>query len=488
MRFISLSLLSYLFLTFTTPCYPIGKLTLSEAINIHVYHTRFVKIQQLAYENALMEYDNYRKSHLPSFSFNTTPISFNHSMRLLQNYNTGEYINVEEFSNTASLGMSISQKIAATGGSLTFGSNMNFLREFTNSSNSFSSTPLYFSYSQSLFGGGKSERYESSIHNLRIRMALRNYCSSVSSEQQKVLALYLDAYSNKMDIDFYTKNVNIGDSLLYYANIRKSIGKITEFEYNQIELQHLGNKIELGKAQNAYLSSLRLLSNELSIQNIDVCEISIKGIPLYLDEESVLEFVRKNNPEYQLLELERVNAEYALHQARTNNRFNANVSLSYGLNQYARTFKDAYTRPNQKQTASLTFSIPIFQWGINRNRLKMSRNEYETTLMEQEMTLDHFHEEAKGYIQSFNTSRKLSELADKKYALSSMQYSHAAMRYNLGKIAAIELNQAGKEYLQAKMDHMSTLKGLLINYYKIRHLTLHDFVENKDLTELITKH
>jgi len=127
--------------------------SLQEAIEVHVYNTRYVQKTRLAYENSLLEYDNFKKSLLPSVSLNLAPVSFNRSMRLLQNYTNGEYSNVEEFSNTSSGDLSISQKIAAIGGLLSIGSSLNCLREFTSDNNSFCTSPIYLSYSQSLFGG-----------------------------------------------------------------------------------------------------------------------------------------------------------------------------------------------------------------------------------------------------------------------------------------------------------------------------------------------
>ena len=480
------ALLAYLMLSLFLPYHSVGKeLTLHDALNVHVYNTKYVKGKRLALANILMECDNFRKSMLPSLSLNLTPVSFDRSMRLLQSYSTGEYSNVEEYSNTTSGGVSIMQKIAATGGVLTLGSSLNFLREFTTNNNSFSSTPMFLSYSQALFGGRKSLRLESTMSRLKNEIAMKDFCASVYTEQQKILALYLNAYSYKHDIDFYTQAVNMGDSLLMHAKLRMDMGKITEYEYNMVELQQLDNKMALERSCHDYSSSMRLLENELSLQDIELALLSVEKFPQHLDEGDVLDMVNRNNPEYQKLEIERVSAEYALHQVRVNNRFNANISLNYGLNQYANTLADAYRHPDQRQAVSVTFSVPVFQWGINRNKLKIAQNEYETTLLEQEYAIDNFKEEIHDDVFGYNMSRELMDAASRKYELSARQYSFAAMRFNTGKIAAIELTDANREYLQAKQNYISVLKDLFTKYYKIRHLAMHDFMEGKDMLDLI---
>ena len=478
--------LAYLMLSLLLPYHSVGKeLTLHDALNVYVYNTKYVKGKRLALANTLMECDNFRKSMLPSLSLNLTPISFDRSMRLLQSYSTGEYTNVEEYSNTTSGGVSIMQKIAATGGVLTLGSSLNFLREFTTNNNSFSSTPMFLSYSQALLGGRKSLRLERTMSCLKKEMAMKDFCTSVSTEQQKILALYLNAYSYKLDIDFYTQTVNLGDSLLMHAKLRMDFGKITEYEYNMVELQQLDNKMALERSRHDYSSSIRQLENELSLQDIELAQLSVEKFPRHLDEWDVLDMVNRNNPEYQKLELERVNAEYALHQVRVNNRFNANIALSYGLNQYANTLARAYRHPNQRQAVSVTFSVPVFQWGINRNKLKIAQNEYETTLLEQEYAIENFKDEIHNDVFGYNMSRELMDAASRKYDLSARQYAFAAMRFNTGKIAAIELTDANREYLRAKQNYISVLKDLFTKYYNIRHLALHDFMEGRDMLDLV---
>lgn len=485
MQQIAKAILGIGMLVSSMPVYAGHVVSLQEATEVHVYNTRYVQEKRLAYENSLLEYDNFKKSLLPSISLNLTPVSFNRSMRLLQNYTNGEYSNVEEYSNTSSGNVSISQKIAATGGMLSIGSSLSYLREFTSDNNSFSTSPMYLSYSQSLFGGRRNYLFERSISSLKHDMALKNYCASVSTEQQKILTLYLDAYSCKVDIDFYTQAVDIGDSLLMYAKIRKESGKITEYDYNQIELQQLDNKMELEKSLYAYDSSIRQLGNELQVQGIELDNLSIAEFPARIEEAVVMERISKNNPTYQSQELARLNAEYTLHQKRISNRFNANISLSYGLNQYAKTLREAYQHPDQRQSVSITLSIPMFQWGINRNKLKMAENDYKSALLEQESTLDNFKEEIHDNVFNYNMSRELADVATRKYQLAGQQYSFAAARFRVGKIAAIELTNANKEYLQAKQNYLSVLGSLFVNYYKIRHMALYDFIEDKDMAEII---
>lgn len=460
-------------------------LSLHDALNIYVYNTKYVKTKRLVFENSLIKYDNFKKSLLPAFSLGLTPISFNHSMRLLQNSSTGEYNNVEEYSNTILGGLNLIQKIPLTGGVFMVGSNLSFLNDYANDKQSFSSAPIYFSYSQPMFGGGKSMSFEKTISKLKNDAAIKEFCTSLSTEQQKILDLYLEAYSNKMDIHFYSKIIDIGDSILMHTKVRKDVGKITEYDYNLIELQQTDNQMALEKSQYAYKSSIRLLENELVLCDIELGELAMTNFPVQIDEETVLNLAHKNNPLYHELEVERLNAELTLHTAKTNSRFNADISLNYGLNQYATSFKNAYHQPDKQQAATITLNIPVFQWGITRNKLRIAQNEYNAMLIEQEAAANDFQKEVQDYVFDYNLSRRLIDVANKKYHLSAQQYLFASQKFKLGKMAAIELTNANKDLLQAKQNYLSVLKSLFISYYKIRHIALYDFIERKDLLNLI---
>ena len=65
----------------TAISYPV---TLSDIVNKYALDAPSVKGLYLRFQNENLEYENYKKSFLPTLSFNLNPIAFNHSLRLLQ--------------------------------------------------------------------------------------------------------------------------------------------------------------------------------------------------------------------------------------------------------------------------------------------------------------------------------------------------------------------------------------------------------------------
>jgi len=65
----------------------------------------------LDYKNQIFNDQNTRKEFLPTLSFSLSPLNFNRSIRSLQSPNDGSYSYVEDYSNSSSTGLSVSQKV-----------------------------------------------------------------------------------------------------------------------------------------------------------------------------------------------------------------------------------------------------------------------------------------------------------------------------------------------------------------------------------------
>lgn len=461
-------------------------LPLDEAIHECVYSSRTVKIYAMSLQRAMLEYEVYRKSQLPLLTLNLIPVSFSHSMKLLQSYDSGLYANVEDYSNTSRGELLLTQRVQATGGTLTLGSGLNVLHEFSPVSNSFSSMPLYIKYTQDLLGGGKENKLLRKMAELKRQSAIRQFCSLVSTEQQAVLELYLTATSSMERLSFY-RNASHTDSILaVYARQRFCMGKMTEYEYKEVELQQLENLMELGKAQNGYAKAIQQLESKLQMKDIVVAELSQASLPIFIPEGQVMALTKNNSESSVSRNFMITSKQYDLHEAEKSNRFNGKVSFTYGLNQYGTSLRSAYTRPNQQQALTLSLSIPLLQHGIGKNRIQMARTEYESEVLEKEKDAQKLEELVHDYVFGYNHNVQLLDIAKRKYDLTSQQYRFAQVEFKLGKLTASELSISYRNSLSAKQEVIGILCDLYQSYYKIRHLALYDFVEEKNLMDLLS--
>lgn len=462
-------------------------ITLNEAVNIYALQAPSVKVLRLRLLNSHLEFENYKKEFLPAISFNLNPINFNRSFRLLQDPITGDYSYVNDYSSSSSTDISISQKIGPTGGYLSFSSSLSYLREFSSYRNTFNSSPLYVSYSQPFLREYKLYKYNKAIIHLKHNISIKDFCKSMSQEQEKVLSLYLNAFLSKLQYDVTKQNLLTGDTLLRFAKKKLENGIITRYEYNQIELHLLQTEQKVTNQDRIYNDNIVNLCTELGVSNIEIEQPEGKDLPLHIDYSNVLTLVYMNNPHYLSTELQRKQAEYNRQKMLNDLKFNGKISLSYGLNQYGSTLKEVYSHPVQRQSVSITFSFPVFQWGINRNKRKIADNEFLASIVDIERDEKEFENSIRRQVEGYNSTYKSFFISRKAFELSNEQYRQAVMKFGAGKISVYEVTQVFESLQAALINYSSTMRDLYREYFDIRHLTLYDFVENINLEDLYTK-
>lgn len=457
--------------------------TLDEVIDVLSLKSSAAEIEGLNFQNEILQFENYKKSFLPSFSLSFNPVNFNRSLRLLQQPSDGNYSYVEDYSNNSSAGISIRQKIGLTGGEINIGSNINYLNEFSRKRNSFSTTPFSIGYSQQLRGGGKQHRLEKEIEHAKIKVAVNQYCSNMSQIQGQALGLFMGALLGKMERDLAEETMHNSDTLLQFARIKLANGFITEYDLKQIELQSLNAQYAYENAEKSYIGEKERLSVFLGIAGIDV-EIPNFNVPLSMDISTVMFYVERNNPFSKQQEIQRLEAERSLFSARLGNLLNGNISINYGVNQYAENFTDAYRNGNTRQSIVVGFQIPVFQWGINRNNIRIAKNNHEAGKLARDKKALEFRNEVKEGVNSYNHSVKLWLTAERAYKLSQEQYRILMQKFSLGKASVYELTTAQNEQSNAMQRYYSAIRDSYESYFSLRSLALYDFKRNMELEEL----
>ena len=238
-RFTNIYLLSAAICTvllFDANAQPGIRLSLSMVIDDLSLESPASEVQRLSFENEILQFENYKKGLLPSVSINFSPLNLNRSIVKLQQASDGQYNYVEDYSSSSNAGLSLQQKIPFTGGTLNASTNLSYLNELSQKRHSFSTTPFSISYSQQLYGGGKTFRMEKTIEYLKNEENIKSYCSAISDIQQNALNLFMNAFFASLEKTLSSANKSATDSLLNLAIVRYENRRITETDFSQIEL------------------------------------------------------------------------------------------------------------------------------------------------------------------------------------------------------------------------------------------------------------
>lgn len=156
----------------------------------------------------------------------------------------------------------------------------------------------------------------------------------------------------------------------------------------------------------------------------------------------------------------------------------------YGLNQYAESLSAVYRNANRRQSVSIGFRIPVWQWGINRNKRKIAENTYEASLLSLETSIREFEDGIKENIHTYNHSVCLWQLAESSYRLAREQYAVAVKAFALGELSVYELTSARQKQNETMQQYYTAMKDTYSSYFRLRNLSLYDFRTEQDLEDV----
>ena len=284
------------------------------------------------------------------------------------------------------------------------------------------------------------------------------------------------------------RNIVISDTLLVAGKALLANGHFTEYEYKQMELQANNHLYMYEKSQKEFEQLLRQLWALLGKRQMpDSVEVLIPDftLPLTIEPEVVAKYARKNNPFVLSQEARRLEAEQTLFHAKLSNRFNANVNVSYGLNQYAERLSEAYRKPDYSQGVMIGFQIPVFQWGINRNKLQIPKNNYRNAILALEEEVVDYENDLFDKVSAYNHGVKLYFLSQRSYLLAQEQYEMLSAKFRYGKVSIYELTSARKDLYEALKTYTSTMQTVWNRFYTLRKITLYDFMLQRELMEIL---
>jgi outer membrane protein len=179
--------------------------------------------------------------------------------------------------------------------------------------------------------------------------------------------------------------------------------------------------------------------------------------------------------------LDSVVARRGVTEARLLNGFGATISAGYGVNQTSPLFGLAYAAPLPQQSLMLQVQMPVYQWGGGRADVQAARAEQTRVRSFSRARREQTAEDARYAALQLTQSQRMLLIAAKADTVAQKRFEVAKNRYVIGKIGVSDLYIAQNEKDQALDAYVQALRSYWINYYRLRRVTLYDFVEKAEL-------
>ena len=457
------------------------KITLNEAIAIAQKKSPDYKINLNRNQANYWRFRRYKASFLPELSLNATLPEYSNAITRQPN-DQGQDIFVNRNQLLLEGGLSLSQSIPYTGGTLFLRSNLERVELFGSNENiNYAIVPFSINYFQnSLFYN--AFKWDKKIEPLIYEESKREFVENMEQISVNTARRYFDLLRAQIQLEVSETNLSNQDTLYQIAKGRYKVGKIAENDLLQMELTYLNSK---NKVTSNTLQLKRASQNlarylELGTENIalDIPE----DLPLFdVDIDKALSEAQSNRKAVIEFRRRRLEAEKNVAEQKGNNRLRLGISANLGVSQNGDDFNNLFNNFNKQQSIRVSLGIPIFDWGVSKSRRKMAEANLDLTNNNINQDKQEFEQEIYLHVLNWSNQRDFLLTSEKAKIAATKSYEIATKRYVLDKIGITELNIALQKRDEAVLEYLNSLENYWRDYYVLRQLTLYDFINDKKI-------
>ena len=423
------------------------------------------------------EYRSYKAARLPSLTLNLTPAQY--YQYFVQRYDSDADIDVYRKQRRfyAGGGLEISQNFDLLGGTFYLDTDLDYMRYFGDQTfNQFSSVPVRIGYQQDLLGYN-AFKWERKIEPLKFEKVKKEFLYNVEQISEQATTYFFALAMAQVEYDLAVENVATTDTLYKVGQERHKIAAINQNDLLTLKLDAVNARNTLQNAEIALKRAMFSLASYLNFDKNTEIRPRLPSRPrnMNISVDQALALARENNPTFLELKQEILEAQQQVDKTKKESMFNASINASFGLNQAANKFSDAYRNLQQQQIVSLSVSIPLVDWGVRKGKYNVAKNNLlvtETSAKQEELTIE---EDVIMTVGDFNIQQALISSAEEAVDLADMAYNETKQRFLIGKADINSLTLSLNRQQEAQRNYITALQNYWLSYFKIRKLTLFDF-------------
>ena len=464
-------------------CHAQGVMTLDEAIHTARHQSVEALEARQAFISTYWAWRSYKASRLPSVYMYGNIMNFDRSLTLLQDPKDGtlNYVSSNNLQN--GIGLQVNQNITFTGGTLTVASDLSRIDQFgQNRSLTWYSQPITISYSQPLFTYNQF-KWDRKIEPKEYEKGKRDYLEAM--EEITVNAVY--AYHNlllaKMNNDISRSNFENSGNMLKIARERLQLGDVTKAEYLQLELRMLNDSISINETAVQVREAQMVLNSLLGYdESFEVVPTITGELPdIRMDYDLVMSKSLENSSFTLDNELSLLNAESSVALAKASRGFSFALNARFGMSQTGPELPQAYKNLLDQEIVGITFSIPIFDWGLGKGKVQKAKAAQEVVKAQVQQSENDYRRQMFTAVSQFNNQRQQCLVSERAMKIASERYELTMHRFKEGNATVTDLNMAQTENDSAVRQYISDVCNFWTFYYRLRQYTLYDFVQGCDL-------
>jgi outer membrane protein TolC len=473
----------FLFSTCRVDAQEIKKLTLGKVIKLSEEQSPNALIAKHRFRSSYWQYRSFKAQYLPSLTLSGTTPDYSNRLTQQFDFNTQQYVYVPK--NTAStLGtLSLSQNIGPTGTVIALSSDLTLYKDIAQKLPvNYIANPTFVRIMQPI-RQYNTLKWQKKIEPVKYEAAKKTYLANIEDVHQSAVMNFFNLALAQINKQIAEMNYSNADTLFRIAKGRYQLGTIAEDELLQMQLSYLNAETSRKQADmNLRDREIRLRSFLGYNETVRLELILPDTVPdLQVDMKEVLDLAMSNNPELLNQQINVLNAQSSVAQAKASKGLNANLTGTLGFSQQSEVLANAYKNLLDAQTATIRFTLPILDWGLGKGKYKMAQSSLELAQVQAKQAVVDFQQNLFLDVEQFNLQKSQVAIAAKSDTVAMKRYEVTKQRFLIGKIAVLDLNDADSRKDQNRRAYVQSLQDYWNFFYNIRSLTLFDFINRQPL-------
>jgi len=412
------------------------------------------------------------------FSLSITPFDFTRIRQFNSFFNTW---NTND-SKSSSGNLSVTQPIKWTDGTLSLINRFEWqdsYSEFRDERNKTYNNNLYVSYNQPLFTYNKTRldlrELELDFENTYLSYALQK----LGLEYQVSLNFY-NVYKNKMSYQIAVEEFHNQEQSEQIIKNKVDAGLSAKEELYQAELNLATSKSTVQNAKVTLENSLdefKRLTGISLMEDIDVIA-DVSHQPVKVDLQKAMDTGLDKRMELQQRNIDIENSLANIIRTKAYNEFRGDLTLTYGIIGTNEKYEQIYEDATKNQRVSLSFEIPLFDWGERKARVKAAEAQLNNQYLTQENQKNNIIIGIRQAIRDLQNLEIQIEIARQNVTNAELTYEIKLEQYKNGDLTSMDLNL----YQIQLSDRKTGLVNALINYklalLNLKIESMWDFVKN----------
>ena len=438
-------------------------------------------------KTAYWQWRSYRADRLPEVSLTGTVPSYADRYTSYMN-GDGEYSFVRTNNLDAQLQLSIDQNIPFTGGKISLGTSLDYMRQFDNGgSNRFLTIPVALTLEQPIFSVN-TFKWDNRIEPVRFSEAKAAFLSATENVALATVNYFFTLIMSRENLAIAEQNLANANKLYAVAVEKRKMGQISENDLRQMELNVLDARSALTDCSSQLKSDMFTLRSFLDLgEDVEIIPVVPEKVPnATVTYNDALDRALANNKFAKNIRRRQLEADYEVAKAKGNMR-EIKLYAQVGFTGTDRVISDAYGRLRSNQLIEVGLAIPLVDWGKRRGKVKVAESNRRVTQSRLRQEALDFNQQLFVLVERFGNQQEQLAIAERADEIAGMRYNTNFETFLVGKISTLDLNDSQAKKDESKRMYINELYKYWNYWYQIRSLTLYDYEHCTDINADIVK-